>query len=75
MAATVASVVVFAGYPTSRPASVTYLVLVTLFFGLSALNHAYQAIRHGNLTWQNLNRPFLFAALVAATVPILLSAA
>ena len=61
---------VYLVYPTSKPAAATYVLLVLIFFGLSAINHAYQAIRHSNLTWQNLNRPFLFAALIAASVPV-----
>ena len=58
-------------YPTSKPAGATYVLLILIFFGLSALNHGYQAIRHGNLTWQNLNRPFLFVTLIAASVPVI----
>ncbi len=69
--ATVVSVIVFVWYPDSPSANATYLLFVNLFLGLSAINHALEAIANQNLTWQNLNRPFLFVALIVATVPIL----
>ncbi|MCP4001351.1 MAG: hypothetical protein GY727_10620 [Gammaproteobacteria bacterium] len=69
--AAVMSVIVFVWYPDSPSANATYLLFVNLFLGLSAINHALEAIGNHNLTWQNLNRPFLFIALIAATVPIL----
>ncbi len=71
VAGTFMAVFVYLVYPNSNPAGVTYLLLIVIFFGLSAVNHAYQAISHGNLTWQNLNRPFLFAGLIAASIPVL----
>ena len=70
-AATVISVIVFVWYPDSPSANATYLLFVNLFLGLSAINHALEAITNQNHTWQNLNRPFLLVALIVATVPIL----
>ena len=50
-----------------------YVVLVGVFFVLSAANHTWEAIVHGNRTWQNLNRPFLSLALVTASLPIVMA--
>lgn len=43
------------------------IVLTFMFFMIfSASNHAYQAIAKKNHHWQNMNRPFLTALLIAA---------
>jgi hypothetical protein len=68
---TIVSVIVFVWYPETSAASLIYLLFVSIFLGLSAINHAYKAVCHRNVTWQNLNRPFLFIALIAATVPVI----
>lgn len=59
--------------PDATAAFLLYVVFICSFFVLSALNHAWQAIGHGNRTWQNLNRPFLSLAMVGASVPIIMS--
>ena len=60
--------------PDATRAFVLYVVLILGFFLLSAINHSWQAIAHGNRTWQNLDRPFLAAAMVGGSLPIILSA-
>ena len=71
VASTVMSFIVFICYPDSATANVTYLLFINIFLGLSAINHSFEAVCHGNLTWQNLNRPFLFIVLIVATIPII----
>ncbi|MCB2186754.1 MAG: hypothetical protein KQJ78_10070 [Deltaproteobacteria bacterium] len=44
------------------------------FFGLSALNHLYSAVRERNFTFRNLARPVLSAALLALVLPFLWAA-
>ena len=73
LAATIAGVVWSAWFPDATAAFLLYVVFICSFFVLSALNHAWQAIGHGNRTWQNLNRPFLSLAMVGASVPIIMS--
>ncbi|MFK5856397.1 MAG: hypothetical protein QM503_09725 [Bacteroidota bacterium] len=46
-------------------AELTIFFVFILFFIFSALNHGYDAIKHGNYRWQNINRPFLTLLLVA----------
>ena len=60
--------------PDATRAFVLFVVLILGFFVLSAINHTWQAIAHGNRTWQNLDRPFLAAAMVGGSLPIILSA-
>ena len=73
VAATVVGVGWFFFDATARGAFLNYTVLISLFFTLSACNHAFQAIRHQNLTWQNLNRPVLQALMLGAGLPIILA--
>ena len=47
-------------------ADVTLLFTFLLSMTLSAANHAYQAVAHHNLTWNNLIRPLGVIALIAA---------
>ena len=58
---------------TTVNASLLYITLTGGFFILSAINHAWEAIAHGNSTWQNLNRPFLLLAMAGASIQIALS--
>ena len=74
VAGTITAVFLALTYPASKPAHVGYVILISTFFGLSAINHAYETVRHGNMTWQNLNRPFLFATLIAAAAPVIMKA-
>ena len=71
LAATATGVWLFEVDSQDPAALLGYAVFVLLFFGLSALNHGYQAIRFGNLTWQNVNRPVLFGVLIVAAVPVI----
>ena len=71
VAATVTGVWIFQAESHGAAALLGYAVFVLLFFGLSAINHGYQAIRFQNLTWQNVNRPLLFGILIVASVPII----
>lgn len=73
LAATLAGVAWAVWFPDAIEAFLLYVVLICSFFVLSALNHAWQAIEHGNRTWQNISRPFLSLALVAGSVPIVMS--
>ena len=73
LAATIAGVVWAAWFPDAIEAFLLYVVLICGFFALSALNHAWQAIGHGNRTWQNLSRPFLSLAMVGGSVPIIMA--
>lgn len=73
LAATIAGVVWFVWFPDATMAFLLYVVFICCFFVLSALNHAWQAIVHGNRTWQNLSRPFLSLAMVAGSVPVILA--
>ena len=65
------SLVVFVCFPESSSANVTYILFVLFFLALSAFNHCYEAVRQCNLSWQNINRPFLFLGLIAGTIPII----
>ncbi len=58
---------------TDAGAFLLYVVLIGGFFVLSALNHTWEAIAHGNKTWQNLNRPILLLAMAGASIQILLA--
>ena len=58
--------------PDDTWAFLLYSILIASFFMLSLMNHAWQAIVHGNRTRQNLSRPILAIALIAGSVPILL---
>jgi len=60
-------------FPAATQAFLLYVVLISAFFLLSAINHARQAIRYGNRTWQNLDRPFLTAAMIGGGMPIIVS--
>ena len=42
--------------PDDTWAFLLYSILIASFFMLSLMNHAWQAIVHGNRTWQNLSR-------------------
>lgn len=59
--------------PEATEAYLLYVVMLCSFFALSAMNHAWQAIKHGNRTWQNLNRPFLSLSMVVGSLPIIMS--
>lgn len=73
LAATIVGVVWSVWFPHATMAFLLYAVFIGCFFVLSALNHAWQAIAHGNKTWQNISRPLLSLALVAGSVPIIMS--
>jgi hypothetical protein len=49
-------------------AELTILFVFFFFFTLSAGNHGFEAIRHRNYTWQNINRPFILILLWAGFV-------
>ncbi|MCP4834261.1 MAG: hypothetical protein GY895_05790 [Phycisphaera sp.] len=57
--------------PTDTGGLLLCVVLVLLFLLLSAANHAWEAVVHRNLTWQNLDRPILALAMLGGSVPIL----
>jgi len=71
----IVGVVAFFVYPRETSPQIVLATLQLLFFLMSALNHAYETVSHGNWCWQNVNRPLLSAAMVAGAVPILLKAA
>ena len=73
VAATIVGIAWGLGYPDATQGFLVYVALVSIFFLLSASNHACQAVRHENRTWQNLNRPFLTLAMVGGGVPIMVS--
>ena len=73
LAAAIVGVVWAVVFPQATEAFVLYVVLLCAFFLLSAGNHAWQAIRYGNQTWQNLNRPFLAIGMAGGSVPIISS--
>ncbi|CAE7726816.1 unnamed protein product, partial [Symbiodinium pilosum] len=58
-------VVAFFVYPRNPSAQIVLATLQLLFFLMSALNHAYEAVSHGNWRWQNVSRPLLSVAMVA----------
>jgi hypothetical protein len=55
-------------------AELTILLTFLLFFSLSSVNHAIQAIRHKNYKWQNINRPVITLLLIAGLLYPLLKA-
>lgn len=46
-------------------AELTIFFAFIFFFFFSAINHALDAIRRHNYAWQNINRPFITALLIA----------
>jgi len=72
VAASVTGIAWTAWFPDATEAFLLYVVLICCFFVLSAMNHAWQAIVHGNKTWQNLSRPFLSLAMVVGSVPLII---
>ncbi|CAE7474340.1 unnamed protein product [Symbiodinium sp. CCMP2456] len=68
----IVGVVAFFAYPRESSAQIVLATLQLLFFIMSALNHGYETVAHGNWRWQNMNRPLLSLAMVAGAVPILL---
>jgi len=46
-------------------AELTILFVFMFFFLMSAANHAVNAIKNHNYTWQNINRPFLILLVMA----------
>ncbi|MDG2020870.1 MAG: hypothetical protein P8J59_02865 [Phycisphaerales bacterium] len=73
LVATVVGVVWATAFPDDVRAFLLYVVLICGFFLLSAVNHAWQAIAHRNMTWQNLDRPILAVAMAGGSVPIITS--
>ena len=64
----IVGVVAFFVYPRESSPQIVLATLQLLFFLMSALNHAYETVSHGNWRWQNVNRPLLSAAMVAGAV-------
>jgi hypothetical protein len=62
--AVISLIVYFANWGTN--AEVTIMLTFLFFMFFSALNHGYQAVVNHNYRWENLNRPFLTALLIAA---------
>ena len=55
-------------------AEITVMTVLLVFLTLSALNHAYSAYKEKNYKIQNLLRPILTVALLAATIPYMVLA-
>ncbi|CAE7474356.1 unnamed protein product [Symbiodinium sp. CCMP2456] len=64
----IVGVVAFFAYPRESSAQIVLATLQLLFFLMSALNHVYETVSHGNWRWQNVNRPLLSVAMVAGAV-------
>ena len=73
LAATIVGVIWTIARPEAVQGYVVYVLLISLFLVFSAANHAWQAVKHGNRTWQNLNRPFLTLAMLGGGAPIVVS--
>jgi hypothetical protein len=67
-----ALLVLFDGWGVRAEATVLSLTLI--FFGLSALNHAWSAFKEGNRGMQNLMRPVLTALLIGFALPFVVRA-
>lgn len=67
----VISCATFCAYSDLAPPQIAMGGLQLLFFTLSAMNHTYEAVAHGNCHWQNINRPILSLLLLAGALPIL----
>ena len=55
-------------------ADAAVLSMTLIFFGLSACNHAWSALREGNRGLQNLMRPVLTALLIGFAIPFIVRA-
>ena len=64
----IVGVVAFFVYPRECSPQIVLATLQLLFFLMSALNHAYETVSHGNWLWQNMNRVLLSLAMVAGAV-------
>jgi hypothetical protein len=49
-------------------AELTILFAFTFFFTFSAVNHAVDAVKRKNYSWQNINRPFIMLMLLAGMI-------
>lgn len=55
-------------------AELTILFAFIFFFFFSGANHAWNAIKHKNYKWQNINRPIIVLLLIAGLVyPVLMA--
>ena len=55
-------------------AELTVLFVFLFFFFFSGLNHAIDAIKRKNYTWQNINRPFITLLLIAGMIyPVIMA--
>lgn len=54
-------------------AELTIFTVFILFFTLSAVNHGWQAVKHHNYKFANINRPFLVLLLMSGFIyPIIM---
>lgn len=60
------------GWPLEAKAALLTVLLV--FLTLSGANHAYSAMKEGNLKPKNVARPVMTAILLAMTIPFLVTA-
>lgn len=67
----VISCATFCAYSDVAPPQIVMVGLQLLFFTLSAMNHTYEAVAHGNCRWQNINRPIFSLLMLAGALPIL----
>jgi len=70
--AVVSVIVYFTNWGIKAELTLFFAFLFFLFF--SGINHAIDAIQRKNYRWQNINRPFITAALIAGmTYPVLMA--
>ncbi|CAE7249271.1 irc3 [Symbiodinium microadriaticum] len=68
----IVGVVAFFVYSRESSPQIVLATLQLSFFLMSALNHWYETVAHGNWHWQNMARPVLSLAMVTGAVPILM---
>jgi len=49
-------------------AELTIFFAFIFFFFFSGINHLYDAVKHKNYKWQNINRPFIVLLLIAGMI-------
>ena len=55
-------------------AELTILFAFMFFFTFSAVNHAVDAVKRKNYSWQNINRPFIMLMLLAGLIyPVMMA--
>ncbi|CAK9051741.1 Uncharacterized protein SCF082_LOCUS28374 [Durusdinium trenchii] len=66
--------ITFFVYPRETPAQLVLILLQLLFFTLSAFNHCYEALVHGNWVCENTMRPILSFTMIMGAVPMVYEA-